>query len=293
MTLINETFTRILSALILLPVYLFCIFSEYFFNIPLLLITLVISLSALYEFYQIASMKDKTKPFIVIGTISAVAISVFFYLHSFANVYAFGKLFSSFDARFILAVAFLTVLLIAVVQIFSRPLEGAIGSISTTVFGIVFIAMSFSYMILMKALPDGVFYIFALHAVVMLNDSAAYFGGVLFGRHKANIAASPNKSIEGYFTGILVSIIAMIILNEVYITFWDKKLFTIIEAGFIGLFLAVAGNIGDLIESAVKRDGGVKDSGRIIPGHGGMWDVFDALIISLPLFYFYLKIKGV
>ena len=279
--------------MILLPVYLFCIFSEVFYSVPLLLLTLIISLGALYEFYQIASLKEKTKPFIAVGSITAACITVIFYLVSFSNVYSFSNIFSVFDARFIMAAVFFMIFAAAFFQILKRPLEGAISSISVTVFGVLFVATSFSYMILMKALPDGVFYIFALHAVVMLNDSAAYFGGVFFGRHKANIAASPNKSIEGYFTGILVSIIAMIVLNEVYITFWDKHLFTMMEAGLIGIFLSFAGNLGDLIESAVKRDGGVKDSGRIIPGHGGIWDVFDALITALPLFYFYLKIKGI
>jgi len=61
----------------------------------------------------------------------------------------------------------------------------------------------------------------------------------------------------------------------------------------LGVALSVLGNLGDLIESAVKRDGSIKDSGSIIPGHGGMWDVFDALIFSMPLFYYYLMLKGV
>ena len=66
-----------------------------------------------------------------------------------------------------------------------------------------------------------------------------------------------------------------------------------VEAAIVGGFLSLLGNIGDLIESAVKRDGNIKDSGTIIPGHGGMWDTFDAIILSLPIFYYYLILTGV
>ncbi len=127
----------------------------------------------------------------------------------------------------------------------------------------------------------------------MVNDSAAYFGGVLLGRHKTGFEVSPNKSWEGYFSGILFSIITVTIYNEALITFFSKKLFSTFEATAIGIVLALLGNIGDLAESSVKRDANIKDSGTIIPGHGGMWDVFDALILTFPVFYYYLKIRGI
>ena len=66
-----------------------------------------------------------------------------------------------------------------------------------------------------------------------------------------------------------------------------------LECTILGIVISILANVGDLIESAVKRDGGFKDSGSIIPGHGGMWDVFDATIFALPLFYYYLVFKGI
>ena len=92
---------------------------------------------------------------------------------------------------------------------------------------------------------------------------------------------------------MLAGIIFMILANHVLNIFFDKHLFSVLEAAVLGAVFSAVGDIGDLIESAVKRDGGIKDSGTIIPGHGGMWDVFDAMIFAMPLFYYYLKIKGV
>ncbi len=145
----------------------------------------------------------------------------------------------------------------------------------------------------MKAFNDGFYYILILNIVIMINDTGAYFGGVLFGKHKTNFAVSPNKSWEGYFSGFLISIIAMIVCNEIFHSSNGASFFTLLEAACLGAFLSIIGHIGDLAESAIKRDSVIKDSGSIIPGHGGMWDVFDALIFALPFFYYYLVLKGV
>lgn len=156
-----------------------------------------------------------------------------------------------------------------------------------------YIVLSISHLILLKSLKDGVYYILILIVVVMLNDTGAYFGGILFGKHKAGIEASPNKSWEGYFSGLLFSIIGFILANQVCISFFSRELFSMIESTILGIIVSVLANTGDLIESAAKRDGGFKDSGSIIPGHGGMWDVFDATMFSLPFFYYYLVLKGI
>jgi len=150
-----------------------------------------------------------------------------------------------------------------------------------------------SEMCIRDRLKDGLYYILILNITVMANDSAAYFGGVLFGRHKTKFEVSPNKSWEGYFSGLLFSILAMIIINQVFASFFGRELFGMIEAAIIGIVISFLANTGDLVESTVKRDGSIKDSGSIIPGHGGMWDVFDAMIFSMPVFYYYLILKGI
>ena len=99
---------------------------------------------------------------------------------------------------------------------------------------IIYIVIFFSHIILMKALQDGFYYILILNIIVMINDTGAYFGGVLFGKHKTNFAVSPNKSWEGYISGLLISIIAMIACNEIFHAFYDKSFFTLIEAICLG-----------------------------------------------------------
>ncbi|MBN1501427.1 MAG: phosphatidate cytidylyltransferase [Spirochaetes bacterium] len=289
----NNALKRIVSAAILLPVYVYFFFTNDFMSIPVLILSIVISVFCLIEFYQISSAKETGKPFFLPGIITAVLINILMYMYAYGNINGYNRYFSSYDLRPVLGVLALFIIVIAIIQVWRRPLDGTIFSLSSSIFGLIYIVIGYSHIILMKALPNGSVYILLLHVMIMLNDSFAYFGGVLFGKHKVGFAVSPNKSWEGYFSGILFGIISMMVANEVLITFYDLHLFSKFEAAFLGLLLSLSGNTGDLIESAIKRDAGIKDSGTIIPGHGGMWDVFDALIFAFPVFYYYLKIRGI
>lgn len=289
----NETSTRILSAVVALPVYCFLVVTDLFYSLPILIASLVISLGCLYEYYQISSRDEGNRPFIGAGMVMAAVVNIIMYLYAFGKVYGYAAYVPPYDARFVFAILAIGLPIIFAVHIYRRPVAGGIYSLATTVFGVVFIAFLFSHIILLKALKDGYIYVLILNAIVMLNDSGAYFGGVYFGRHKAGFKVSPNKSWEGYFSGLLTSIIAMLLIGLVLESFFGKSLFNMIEATIIGIAISVIGNIGDLAESAIKRDGSIKDSGSLIPGHGGIWDVFDSMIVTLPLFYYYLVLKGV
>lgn len=289
----NETSTRILSAVVALPVYCFLVVTDLFYSLPILIASLIISLGCLYEYYQISSRDEGNRPFIGAGMVMAAAVNIIMYLYAFGKVYGYAAYVPPYDARFVFAILAIGLPIIFAVHIYRRPVAGGIYSLATTVFGVVFIAFLFSHIILLKALKDGYIYVLILNAIVMLNDSGAYFGGVYFGRHKAGFKVSPNKSWEGYFSGLLTSIIAMLLISLVLESFFGKSLFNMIEATIIGIAISVVGNIGDLAESAIKRDGSIKDSGSLIPGHGGIWDVFDSMIVTLPLFYYYLVLKGV
>ncbi len=280
---------RIASAVVALPVYVFCFATDILYSIPILLASLLISLVCLYEYYQIAYRDEDQKPFLAFGLTAAAAINIIMYLYGFGGL----KFVRNFDARAIFVVVIILIASILVYQVFKRPIRGAIYSLAVTAFGVLYLAFFFSHIILMKALSNGFYYILMLNLVIMLNDSAAYFGGVLFGRHRTGFPVSPNKSWEGYFFGLLVSVLTMVITNQVYQSFCGIALFSIIESAIVGIILSILGHTGDLVESAFKRDSAIKDSGSIIPGHGGMWDVFDALIFSLPFFYYYLVFKGV
>jgi phosphatidate cytidylyltransferase len=289
----TATIKRILSAVIALPVYVYCFATDSFNSIPVLIVSIIVSITCLYEYYKIADKEEGVRPFIGVGVLFGIIVNVLMYIYAFGRVYGYNRYIAPFDVRGVFVITAVLIAIISILQIFKRPLRGGIYSLAVTVFGVVYIVFSFSHIILMKALKDGFYYILLLNLVIMLNDAGAYFGGVLYGKHKTKLAASPNKSWEGYFSGMLFSILAMIITSQVYAVFFGRNLFSIIEAAILGIILGILGDLGDLIESAIKRDGAIKDSGSIIPGHGGMWDVFDALIFVFPLFYYYLVLKGV
>ncbi len=289
----KNTLIRILSAVVALPVYVFTIVTDLAQAIPILACSLIISLACLYEYYCISERGEEGRPFLKTGMAFAVVINIVMYLFAYGRLYGYSRYIPVFDARVVMGVVTLFLSVVLALQLFTRPLKGAAYSVGTTLFGLIYIVFSFSHIILMKSLVDGVYYIIILNIVVMVNDSFAYFGGVLFGKHKTGFSVSPNKSWEGYFSGLLFSVLAMVITNQAFISFFGKNLFGMVESVILGIVLSVTGNLGDLVESAFKRDGSTKDSGSIIPGHGGMWDVFDALIFSYPLFYYYLVLKGV
>ncbi|HOD13295.1 MAG TPA: phosphatidate cytidylyltransferase [Spirochaetota bacterium] len=289
----KATIKRVLSAVVALPVYVFTIVTDLGQSVPMLACSLIVTLACLYEYYSITDRGEEGRAFVKTGMVFAVVVNIIMYLFAYGKLYGYSRYIPAFDARVVLGVISVFMVAMMALQLFTRPLKGAAYSMGVTLFGVLYIVFFFSHVILLKSLADGVYYIILLNIVVMLNDTMAYFGGVLFGKHKTGFPVSPNKSWEGYFSGLLFSVLAMVITNEVYAAFFDRHLFGMIEAVLLGVALSVLGNLGDLIESAVKRDGSIKDSGSIIPGHGGMWDVFDALIFSMPLFYYYLMLKGV
>lgn len=156
--------------------------------------------------------------------------------------------------------------------------------IAKQVLGIVYIPISLSLLIFMKELDQGNFWIIWLLIVVFSNDTGAFYGGKFFGKNALSPNISPNKTIEGSIGGIITSLIVGFIFSVIF--FKDFSLsFLLIPAS---LMLAIAGQIGDLFESAMKRASNIKDSGSILPGHGGMLDRIDGLLLAIPVLYFYL-----
>jgi phosphatidate cytidylyltransferase len=156
--------------------------------------------------------------------------------------------------------------------------------LSKQVFGIVYIPLFLSFLILIRNGADGINWVFLLIVIVFLGDSGAYFAGSVFGRHKLSPAISPGKTIEGSITGLATSIVAGVIV---------KLLFSLDLSWGIGiLFFLVIGifaQVGDLFESEFKRYANIKDSGEVLPGHGGFLDRLDALMFVAPIAYFFIQ----
>lgn len=185
-------------------------------------------------------------------------------------------------------VALLTLLLcvaaIFVMEVF-RAKEQPLRNIAVTIMSVVYVALPMSLMLFIPLMLGGgawsaeafLFYLF----IVWGNDVFAYLVGILFGKHKMCVRLSPKKSWEGFFGGVAGSL-AMGVLGA-YVVGGSVAM-------WLGLALVVSltSVLGDLVESMFKREVGVKDSGNIMPGHGGMLDRFDALILSAPFAFVYL-----
>jgi phosphatidate cytidylyltransferase len=130
---------------------------------------------------------------------------------------------------------------------------------------------------------DGKIWIFFLLSVIFASDTGAFYFGKFLGKHKLYAAISPNKTWEGAVGGLLSSIIVALLFLRI-LKFHQFSLTIVILA----LALSIAGQTGDLAESMLKRNHGIKDSGKILPGHGGILDRIDGLLFSIPILYVFL-----
>ena len=119
---------------------------------------------------------------------------------------------------------------------------------------------------------------------IWVNDSFAYLTGMTFGKHRLFERISPKKSWEGFIGGAVASVVAGYVFSlfETDLVWWQWLIFS--------LLVVVFGTFGDLMESLIKRSVGVKDSGRIIPGHGGLLDRFDSMLLAVPVIFLYLQL---
>ena len=156
---------------------------------------------------------------------------------------------------------------------------------SVRTFGIIYIALPFSYLILLRNMENGGRWILLLFTVIWANDTFAMLTGKGFGRHKLSPMISPGKTVEGAVGGLAGGAVAALLYNH----FLSMGI-GLGSALLLAVVIGVAGIFGDLFESVIKRAAGAKDSGTIIPGHGGMLDRVDSLIFAIPLLYYYLTI---
>jgi len=188
------------------------------------------------------------------------------------------------DFESVLVVLALNLVIVGLISTFlykSKP--SVVNVIPKQVQGIVYIPLLLSFLVSIRREPDGVTWIFLLLAVIFAGDVSAYYVGSYFGRHKLNPAISPGKTIEGAIGGLA---------GNLLVGSTGKFLFlpALSWGPAVLFFLAVglAGQVGDLFESEFKRSSKIKDSGGILPGHGGFLDRIDALLFASPVAYLFI-----
>jgi phosphatidate cytidylyltransferase len=162
----------------------------------------------------------------------------------------------------------------------SATRQAPTASISATVLGAVWIGCGLGFVLLVRDLPHGRLASFAVLLAVWAGDTLAYAGGRVLGRHRMAPNTSPGKTWEGFVFGTAATIFVA------FVALYVEDYLTIGESVALGAVVAVAAPLGDLFESMLKRDAGVKDTGRLLGGHGGMLDRIDALLFAAPAAFF-------
>jgi len=165
------------------------------------------------------------------------------------------------------------------------PLHESLKEAAITMSGLLYIGLTLSYLVTIRLLPQGEWLLFFLLLVTWAGDTGAYYAGTLCGQHAIAPRISPKKTIEGLVGGLLGALMIAYLAR-----WWFLSDFSGVDCIVLAILLTLAGLWGDLAESAVKRSVGVKDSGGLLPGHGGMLDRLDSLLFAGPAFYYYVTL---
>lgn len=176
-------------------------------------------------------------------------------------------------------------------SIFRGKVNGELRTVTLKLTGILTIGWVFGYhCILLRMTGEFGFYIvILLIGIIWCSDTGAYLIGRAVGKTKLSTPISPRKTVEGTIAGLVVGTLTSIVLSILFL----QETLSLIHAGILGLVLSVVGQLGDLSVSLMKRTAGVKDSGDVIPGHGGFLDRCDSLIFATPILYYYLIFVGI
>lgn len=265
----NNLSTRIIVTLIGVPLI---VLVSIVGKIPFLIFVLAIGLISYYEYSKMLRNKH-SYPNKLIGYLAVGLIII--------NEY---KNFFDYHIFFLIVVG-----LLLLTELF-RNKESATANLGATLLGIFYIGFFAAAIVDLREFysesvflySQGGYLIISIFVSIWICDSAAYFIGSAYGLHKLMPRVSPKKSWEGAIAGFVFAVIGMIAARELVLEFLELR-----DAIAIGLIVGAFGQIGDLVESLLKRDNHVKDSSSIIPGHGGILDRFDSLLFTAPIVYLY------
>jgi len=155
--------------------------------------------------------------------------------------------------------------------------------VAVTLLGVCYVNWLLGHVLWLRALPDGLHWVLVLVWITWVGETAAYVVGTLVGRHKLAPVISPGKTVEGALAQFVASVLAAVTAGD-----WLFPGLQLRDALVVGVLLGVLGQVGDLAESALKRSVGTKDTGQVIPGHGGILDRIDGLLFNAPALFYYV-----
>ena len=284
---------RVLVALIGVPLLLFIYAGENFFRInlyglPMLIFTNLVIGIGTYEFYKMIKISGK-EVYDKFGIIVAIIIPNLVYLSNRS---------SYLEQKLIAVVLIVATIFMLTYRVFRNQIKGTLEKVSYTLLGIIYVSVFFSQIINLYFL--GAVFPLILQVLVWVSDTSAGIVGVAIGRKffkNGFTEISPKKSVEGALGSVIFTGLAFVLIVVLYIEKINGATVGEVFLSFIiGAIISVVAQIGDLIESLFKRECGVKDSGTILMGHGGVLDRFDSMILVLPfvtmvLYFFHLYIS--
>jgi len=281
---------RLFSSVILWTIVLLAIFSnnrivsDYFF----LLVMILLSGAGLVEFYDLARKIGLPcyKGWGIFGGLLLMT-ATFLYLSGVIATQVKPAEANDFETTFLI----LFVLGLCLRQFVSKRNPEAITAIATTLFGLMYVPWLLNFIQKINFYPDinqaGKFYVLHFILVTKFSDLGAYVTGSLFGKHKMIPRISPGKTWEGFAGAIVIS--TLVSIGFAVLAKDKLPQLTIMHATILGIILSSTAVLGDLIESLFKREAGVKDSGRLFTGIGGILDLMDSLLFNAPIMYLYLR----
>lgn len=246
----------------------------------------------LWEFYVIGEIKGY-RPFKGYGTSLGIILALLIYFivsSQFQPAQEGGFLLipPPLLGEFIYIILFFIVVTVLVKHTFIRDGSSVIANSAVTMLGIMYVSFLFTFIIKLRYIPnpaEGKGWVMALFIITKTSDISAYICGTRWGRHKLIPRISAKKTIEGAISGILGAVIASLVCQ-----LWFLSGLSWLAIIGLGILLSVVGQVGDLVESLIKRDAQVKDSGKLVPGMGGFLDFMDSLLFAGPVMYIYLKL---
>jgi phosphatidate cytidylyltransferase len=264
---------RVITAAVLVPLVLLLLLRGSFLLV--VVATALVAELATWEYISIADAHGSRIP----RNLVLIAIAVLFA--------------ATFHNRFlVLPVIALCSLVLLIVCSFRSPLERVLPDTAFPVFALIYIGLTLATVPLVWIQQDGPSLLVFLFCIVWTGDTAALYVGRNFGRTKLSPRISPNKSWEGSAASLAGSLLIAAALVAVSRALEDRSIFTLHFAGPLSRWLVLAvvlnlfAQVGDLVESAIKRGAGVKDSGAMLPGHGGILDRIDALLLAAPVLWY-------
>ncbi len=273
----RSTRNRVITSMIGIPI----VAALVWFDVPIPWFTLLVvgwGLGGLYEFYNLIKLSKGVSPLVVFGMLWSLLLIISPHIDSIPHFEAIST------SSFLLTAGVIVSLLIL---LWRAGKEQAFSAWAWTVAGVLYIGWMLSNFVALRNLEDGRGWVFLAILCTFASDSSAYFAGRALGKHKLAPYISPKKSWEGSIAGVAGAVISSTVLVYLFnlpVSYW--------EVIILGFLVSAVGQLGDLVKSLFKRNMAVKDSGNILPGHGGFLDRMDSLAFAGVVVYYFVIFRG-